>query len=264
MSDTEFTFNTAKGNPVTVTKLANGVGIQATDENGAKHAFMLLHIDHKAGDYFLVTTAGVRIPVGMADASRAGAMLPVTSPAKKNNVLLWVGGSIAGVFVLITIIGLLAPKDPNAAPTAAAPEAVAEPAKPTLPAIGTAVPGDKTAVIVTRVLTRDKVGANTYAAEGGVLVVVDYKIKNISDKPLKSYDMPTLKLVDPNGTEYEADQGKSGAYSTEVDSDRKLFSDLNPDIAVKDSTVFEVSKTRYDPATWHLESSDGDAKIGLQ
>ena len=279
--DETIEIKTLKGNPVTVSRFANGINVVATDDAGQQHTMMLQHVGVQDGAYVLITTGGARIPVSQGDAQRVSAMMPsaaVQAPAKKNAAAPFIiaGVALLGVFYLV---GTFAGKGSSTTTSTAAEQtdaaakmdavmaqAAAQP--PATPGIGAAVPGDKTEMTLTKVLLRDKVGignqfAETSAADGGVLVVLQYKIRNTSDKPLKSYDIPKLKLVDAAGTEYQEDFGKSAAFATEVDDNLKALSDLNPDIAVTNSSVFEVSKTRFDPATWYAETSDG-TKIALQ
>jgi len=94
------------------------------------------------------------------------------------------------------------------------------------------------------------------ASDGGTLVAVTYSVKNTSAKPVKSYMMPKLKLIDPSGVEYNADIGKTGQYMAGKQMEMKIISDLNPGITTKDAQVFEVSSEQYDPATWAV-SIDG-------
>lgn len=115
-------------------------------------------------------------------------------------------------------------------------------------------------VTITNVEERVKVGnqyVNEKASEGGTLVAVIWKYKNISDKPLSSYKAPSTKLVDVNGVEYDWDLGKSSTYSIELDLDSKVLSDLNPGITVKDAKVFEVSKDSYAKSGWKLQVKAG-------
>lgn len=93
------------------------------------------------------------------------------------------------------------------------------------------------------------------ASEGAVLVVVQYKYKNTSDKPLSSFTQPSVKLVDANGTEYDADLGKTSTYKVQVKMDEKFLSDLNPGITVNGAQVFEVSKESYTSSNWQLKIS---------
>lgn len=98
---------------------------------------------------------------------------------------------------------------------------------------------------------------NEKASEGATLIAVNWKYKNISDKPASSYSQPSVKLVDSNGTEYEWDLGKSSAYAVEQKIDSKVLSDLNPGITVNDAKVFEISKESYAKGGWKLKYSVG-------
>jgi len=98
------------------------------------------------------------------------------------------------------------------------------------------------------------------ASEGATLVVVNWKYKNVSKEPLGTFSSPTIKLVDENGTEYDGDLGKTSAYVTEKKIDRKILSDLNPDITVTDAEVFEIGKEPFSKGNWRLKVRfDGDS-----
>ena len=122
--------------------------------------------------------------------------------------------------------------------------------------IGEKIQGKTLEVTVTGNLEKDSVGGqyfNEKASEGATLVVINWQYKNTSDKPAKSYSKPDIKLVDANGTEYDSDLGKTSIYATEVKLDRKVWSDLNPGITVKDAEVFEVGKESFSTETWFIQ-----------
>jgi len=98
---------------------------------------------------------------------------------------------------------------------------------------------------------------NEKASEGATLIAVNWKYKNISDKPVSSYSQPSVKLVDSNGTEYSWDLGKSSTYAVEQKIDSKVVSDLNPGVTVNDAKVFEISKESYEKGGWKLKYSVG-------
>lgn len=110
-------------------------------------------------------------------------------------------------------------------------------------------------ITIDAVKEKNKVG-NQYLsstpAEGGVYVAIDFKYKNISDAPLSSWDFPTVELVDSKGVEYSSDISASSYYATEMEPDRKVLSDLNPNITVTDNKVFEVSSETYNSGEWFL------------
>lgn len=102
-------------------------------------------------------------------------------------------------------------------------------------------------------------------ADGGTYVAVIWTYKNISDKPIKSFDFPTLKLIDDKGTEYSSDLNATANFSTEIKKDAKVFSDLNPDISVTDAQVFEVSKEKFNSSTWKiLIETDEKIKVNIK
>lgn len=109
---------------------------------------------------------------------------------------------------------------------------------------------------VTSVEERSSVGGQYFKeqpSEGGTLVAIQWQYKNISEKPIGMFSQPSIKLVDANDVEYSSDSGKSGSYATEVDLDRKILSDLNPGITVRDASVFEVSKEAFARGGWYVE-----------
>jgi len=123
-------------------------------------------------------------------------------------------------------------------------------------------------ITITSVKTAKKVGVeyfNTTPSEGGIFVVVDWKYKNISAEPKGMFEFPSLQLVDQKGTVYSSDVDASSYYAMQTDPDRKVLSDLNPGITVKDSSVFEISKTAYATGTWTLNvDADKDAVVKVK
>lgn len=114
---------------------------------------------------------------------------------------------------------------------------------------------------------REKVGITGIeerASEGGVLILVRYTTKNVSAAPAPAADLPQITLIDPQGTTYSPDAGKTGAYALGAKSDQKLWSDLNPGITVSAAQVFEISKETYDPATWRIVINGGEATVAMQ
>ncbi|MBQ7096507.1 MAG: DUF4352 domain-containing protein [Clostridia bacterium] len=107
---------------------------------------------------------------------------------------------------------------------------------------------EKFEIVVTDVKTSKKVGGayfNTEPSEGGIFVVLEWEYKNISDSPVAAFSCPSARLVDKNGTKYDADLDATASYATEIKLDRKVLSDLNPGIKVKDAQVFEISEEAY-------------------
>lgn len=129
------------------------------------------------------------------------------------------------------------------------------------------IKNDKFEIAVTKIEQRKEVGTKFFhsnPAEGGMYVAVQWKYKNISDKPIGSFSTPRVKLMDANGTSYDPDIEASGNFATEIDPDRKVFSDLNPGISVNDAKVFEVGKDKFDMANWKLEINADSEKYKVE
>ncbi len=62
------------------------------------------------------------------------------------------------------------------------------------------------------------------AAAGGILVTVNYSLKNVSDKPIGAGDMPDITLRDPNGTIYKPDLGKTAVHASSANLTFKALS----------------------------------------
>ncbi|MCY8921025.1 DUF4352 domain-containing protein [Bacillus atrophaeus] len=126
--------------------------------------------------------------------------------------------------------------------------------------VGDTVKTEKTEVSVTKVEERDSVGSQFIekkATDGGVLVAVQYTIKNVSKKPLSSFSIPTIKLVDSEGTEYDSDIDATGSYAAETKvNNSKILSKLNPNIKETGVKAFEIDKDAYSKGTWSLKFSN--------
>ena len=124
----------------------------------------------------------------------------------------------------------------------------AEDTREVLAEVGDNIITEKFEITITSVKERAEVGKDFFSSrpsEGGTYIVVDWQYKNISDKPIRSFSTPTVKLVDKDLEMFSTDIAASSNYATECNLDRKIFSDLNPGITVKDAEVFEISKELY-------------------
>lgn len=122
---------------------------------------------------------------------------------------------------------------------------------------------DKAEVVVTKAENKSVIGDPDFlgkkASDGGTLVAIQATVKNISKEPLGAFSTPSFKLVDEQGTEYEADIDGTSAYATETNIDNsKLMSDLNPGIKVTDVQVYEISKDSYAKGKWFVQISSGE------
>lgn len=160
------------------------------------------------------------------------------------------------ILVIIGIVGAASGGDKSGNTSKSTPNSESTAQEEKNHAIGETIQADKLEITVTSVEEKDSVGTQFLSekpSEGGTLVAVDWKYKNVSDKPVKSFSQPSVKLVDSSGTEYEWDLGKSSNYATEKKLDSKVLSDLNPGISVTDAKVFEVSKEMYAKGGWKLK-----------
>jgi hypothetical protein len=125
-----------------------------------------------------------------------------------------------------------------------------------LPKVGQMVKTDKFEITLTKFIQKSVVGSeyfNQKASEGATFVAVEYKYKNVSGKPISSFDLPReLKLIGPDGIKYESDTGASSNYATETKNNSKIMSDLNPGITSNNSTVFEISIDSWKQEGWSL------------
>lgn len=104
---------------------------------------------------------------------------------------------------------------------------------------------------------RDQVGGEYFierASEGGVLLLITYKVINDGDLPVAAYDVPQIRLYDAAGVAYASDLGKTAAYATEDDAaiDTKVISDINPGITTRGAEVFEISRTAFAAGGWSV------------
>lgn len=170
---------------------------------------------------------------------------------------------IVGSLALLAVVGALAPSD---GPTASSGGQIADGApktdrKAAAYVIGQPLDIGDFRVIIRNVSERDAVGRSIVreqASAGGVLVVVEYTVENISDRPKAAYQLPVPSLIGPNNVVYDKDLGKTAAYASESELDSKAMSDLNPGIRVTNAVVFEVSKASFDRGTWMLGLGAGN------
>jgi hypothetical protein len=140
------------------------------------------------------------------------------------------------------------------------------PASTTDATLNTPVETSMFEVTFTSNVTRQKVGGefiSTTAAEGATYVIVSYKYKNITKKPIGMFDLPDLYLYSGDGIKYDEDLEASSSFASESNDDEKVFSDLNPGISTKTSKVFEVSKELYDAGGWYVVF-EADDNLKLQ
>ena len=140
----------------------------------------------------------------------------------------------------------------------------AEPELPTIYKIGEAFTVDNCEVTVTDVEKKTLVGGewfNSTPIEGAVFVAVQYGYKNIGSEPVSFFDVPSVKLLSPNGAVYDSDISASSCYESQLDIDEKVFSDLNPGLSVRGAVVFEVSESELAKNGWYLDVDDEKVEV---
>lgn len=176
--------------------------------------------------------------------------------------LLWVVGILVVLIILAAIFG---PSDNNSSSSAQVasaspnePEAAAAPASKPVPPplkVGDTFETPTFQMQIVSAQLRSSVGDSMFgskASQGGIYVAIQWSYKNISNKPVSAFDLPSLHLLAPDGTKYDPDLGASASYATELNTNAKVLSDLNPGIQVTDAEVFEVSKEQFNPASWKI------------
>lgn len=133
--------------------------------------------------------------------------------------------------------------------------------------VGDVIKTDNLEITITKVEERQKVGSEfdtSNVSEGGTYICVQWKYKNVSKKPIGTFSQPSIVLNDKDGASYSSDFGATVSYCSEADTDRKVVSDLNPGITVKDAEVYEVSKDSYAAGGWKIKiKADSDIFVGI-
>lgn len=219
---------------------------------------------------------------GLFSATGGGSPPPLpptqAGPAQKRKMhgalkaVLWVVGVLVALIILAAIFG---PSDnsgskstqmASSSPSGAAPVPASTPAPPALK-VGDTFETPTFQMQIVSAQLRQSVGDSMFgskANQGGVYVAIQWSYKNISKKPVNSFELPTLHLVAPDGTKYDPDLGASASYATELNTNAKVLSDLNPGIQVTDADVFEVSQQQFSPSSWKiLVDADENAEVAF-
>jgi hypothetical protein len=170
----------------------------------------------------------------------------------------WVAVVFGGLILLLVIIGL-GGSDSYEVPSVSKQVAQEE---EIIYGVGETMVYPRIELIIVSVNHKKSVGGeflNEVASEGAILITVDYKYKNTSPEPIRSFSKPRIKLIDNKGVEYNPDIGKSSVYAVEKNIDSKVISDLNPGITVNDVEVFEIGEKQFVEDKWTLlVSSDNE------
>lgn len=168
---------------------------------------------------------------------------------------------ILTILLGLFILGLFAPPPEDGgrstSPASSGTEVITQPEPEEVEyTVGQLIKSKSFEITITKVEERDIVGGqhfNSQPAEGGTYVAVQFKYKNISDKPQGMFSTPTIQLLDSSSVEYSADIGASSSYATELELDRKIISDLNPGITVNGAKIFEIGKEQYRAGGWKIQ-----------
>lgn len=183
----------------------------------------------------------------------------------------FIGYSFLAIVGLVILIGIFGEEKKNTVSkvgdSTSQTSSSAPSAAPSLK-VGDIFKTEKYEMQVAQAATRQSVGDSMFgstASDGAIYVTVEFNYKNISQKPISSFSKPEIKLKAPDGTTYEPDIEASSSFATELNSDEKLFSDLNPGVKVKGGDVFEVSSELFNPVTWKIfVDADSDAEIAFK
>ncbi len=232
----------------------------------------------------LSLVGGILAVVGTKKALMAPPPLPQTDessttrpapPRKMNSALktvLWIVGASVVLVILVAVLSptnnkgarsqSIASTSSNATKVKGTP--AQKPAPPLLK-VGDTFRTPTFQIQIVSARLRSSVGNSFYASKvshGGIYLAILWTYKNISQKPVSPFNLPTLRLVASNGTRYDPDLGASASYAAELNTDEKVLSDLNPGIQVTDADVFEVSKHQFNPATWKIAvDADVNAEV---
>jgi len=119
--------------------------------------------------------------------------------------------------------------------------------------VGSSFVADKLEITIISVQKMNVIAYSIEPSEGAVYLAVAYKYTNISKEAISGISSGIeIKLISPEGTEYDPDVAGSMGYAAEVGGNEKVLSDLNPGITVKGGMVFEVAKDKLKGDSWSL------------
>jgi len=218
---------------------------------------------------------GSSVPPPLQTGAQANTPPATPKANRKMHVVTKVAVWIAGIFVVLIVLTLIFGPNEQGSSTASqgttansgATQAASSPASepPPVLKVGDSFSTPTFEIRIISAQVRSSVGDsmfNSQAGQGGIYVAIKWSYKNISKKPISAFDLPTLHLVSPDGTKYDTDLGASASYATELNTNAKVLSDLNPGIQVTDADVFEVSREQFNPELWKiLVDADQEAEV---
>lgn len=188
---------------------------------------------------------------------------------KKISIAKWVGYFFLAWIVLATIVSLSKNSDEKeSSDTSNSSEKVIQKDNKIknaeiLNEIGQVSKEEKFEITLLKVQKRNYVGSEFFVSNpssGGMYVVVSFRVKNISTKPINAFSMPSVSLIDSNGNKYDPDIGATASYATEDEGDAKILSDLNPGLSYTDHEVFEIANELFNE-NWKVRISKSTYKV---
>ena len=164
--------------------------------------------------------------------------------------------SFIGIIIILAVLGNALGDDDPTTDTASKSNQAKETKEEKIYQMNEEVPLEKTAFILTTVDEMKTIGDPSFlgkeAADGAILVGVQYTVKNATDEPI-SGSTPNLTLIDENGVTYKKDFDTTTTYATEVGRDTKVVSELSPGVTVKGVAGFEVGEENFGQGSWFIE-----------
>ncbi len=172
------------------------------------------------------------------------------------------------LLALWTLTALSACSDGSSSQNASAPTEVAS--TPPLPAVALGSSGQAAGIVftITDVATPKQIGSvgvGPKAEAGETFLIVTYKLKNVSSRPLPPSARPTLTLIDPRGQTYAPDETASALAAVHAEDTGGFSADLNPNVSAKDCAAWKLDAKAFDRGTWRLSiATDPELTFALK
>jgi len=164
--------------------------------------------------------------------------------------------SFIGIIIILAALGNALGDEDSATDTASKTNKEAATKEEVIYQLNEEVPLKKTTFTLTKVDEMKTIGDPSFlgkeAADGAILVGVQYTVKNATNEPI-SGSTPSLKLIDENGVTYKSDFDTSVQYGVEIGHDTKVVSELSPGITVKGVDGFEIGEEYFNQGSWFVE-----------
>lgn len=119
---------------------------------------------------------------------------------------------------------------------------------------------DKFKLSIKQIGNREEVGAYEpikHVSPGGLLIIVRYKIENVSKDTVKAIELPKMVLANDKGMQYELDLEATDKYKEELNQEEKnLLEELDYKVGKAGYNVYEVPKEEYKNGSWYVVVND--------